>query len=374
MSKPVTVDLAKVEAWALRAPIAVPVRSSFGEMRNRPAVFVRVRDKAGHVGWGEAWCNFPPVGAEHRMRLIAEMVGPMLCAQGEQPVGDMFARLMTRFHVMVLQSGEYGPFRQACAAIDIACHDLAARRAGEPLWRFLGGNSDRIPVYASGIASEDVDVVAPRELAQGHRAFKLKIGFGDAIDRDGLKRLRNRIGGACRMMADANQAWDLAQAAARMPMLDEFDLAWLEEPLAADRPIAEWTKLAASTGIAIAAGENLNSHAEFDAAIASGAIAYIQPDAAKWGGISGCLAVARQAVAAGRVYCPHYLGGGIGLLASAHLLAAAGGPGVLEIDTNPNPWRERIVGDRLKLDDGIACLGDAPGLGVDPATLDLPLA
>jgi len=374
MSKPVTVDLAKVEAWALRAPIAVPVRSSFGEMRNRPAVFVRVRDKAGQVGWGEAWCNFPPVGAEHRMRLINEMVGPMLCAQGEQPLDDMFARLATRLRIMMLQSGEFGPFRQICAAIDIACHDLAARRAGEPLWRFLGGNSDRIPVYASGIASEDVDIVAPRELAQGHRAFKLKIGFGDALDRDGLKRLRNRIGRDCRMMADANQAWDFAQAAARLPALDEFALAWLEEPIAADRPIAEWTKLAASTGTPFAAGENLNSHAEFDAAIASGAIAFVQPDAAKWGGISGCLAVARQAVAARRVYCPHYLGGGIGLLASAHLLAAAGGPGVLEIDTNPNPWRERIVGDRLKLDDGIASLGDAPGLGVDPATLDLPLA
>ena len=90
--------------------------------------------------------------------------------------------------------------------------------------------------------------------------------------------------------------------------------------------------------------------------------------------MSGCLAVARQAVAAGRVYCPHYLGGGIGLLASAHLLAAAGGSGLLEIDTNPNSWRERIVGDRLKLDEGVACLGEAPGLGVDPALLDLPLA
>jgi L-alanine-DL-glutamate epimerase-like enolase superfamily enzyme len=374
MPTAVTIDLAKVEAWALRAPIAVPVRSSFGEMRNRPAVFVRVRDRAGHVGWGEAWCNFPPVGAEHRARLVNELVGPVLCKQGEQPLADLFARLMKRFHIMVLQSGEFGPFRQVCAAIDIACHDLAARRAGLPLWRFLGGVSDRIPVYASGIACEDVDVVAPRELAAGHRAFKLKIGFGDAVDRDGLKRLRQQIGRDCQMMADANQAWNLAQAAVHMPSLDEFALTWLEEPMAADRPMAEWVKLAASTGIPIAAGENLNSHTEFDAAISSSAIAYIQPDAAKWGGMSGCLAVARQAVAAGRVYCPHYLGGGIGLLASAHLLAAAGGSGLLEIDTNPNPWRERIVGDRLKLDDGVACLGEAPGLGVDPTLLDLPLA
>ncbi|WP_275431080.1 enolase C-terminal domain-like protein, partial [Klebsiella pneumoniae] len=86
-----------------------------------------------------------------------------------------------------------------------------------------------------------------------------------------------------------------------------------------------------------------NSMAEFDEAIASGCFAILQPDAAKWGGVSGCLQVARQALGAGISYCPHYLGGGIGLMASAHLLAAAGGPGMLEIDTNPNPWRDRLV-------------------------------
>uniref|UniRef100_UPI00325AC593 enolase C-terminal domain-like protein n=1 Tax=Klebsiella pneumoniae TaxID=573 RepID=UPI00325AC593 len=64
-------------------------------------------------------------------------------------------------------------------------------------------------------------------------------------------------------------------------------------------------------------------------------------------------------------YCPHYLGGGIGLMASAHLLAAASGPGMLEIDTNPNPWRDRLVGDALRVADGVIALPEAPGLGID---------
>ena len=70
--------------------------------------------------------------------------------------------------------------------------------------------------------------------------------------------------------------------------------------------------------------------------------------------------------AAGLTYCPHYLGGGIGLVASAHLLAAAGGDGLLEIDTNPNPWRDRLIAGLMPLADGSVHLSDAPGLGLRP--------
>src|SRR5271155_3273295 len=61
------------------------------------------------------------------------------------------------------------------------------------------------------------------------------------------------------------------------------------------------------------------------------------------GGITGCIAVAREVVAAKRTYCPHYLDGGIGLVASAHLLAACNG-GWLEVDSNTNPLRNDFCG------------------------------
>ena len=54
----------------LRWPVKTPVRTSFGVMHDRPMVLVEVRDEEGQVGWGEAWCNFPAVGAEHRARLV----------------------------------------------------------------------------------------------------------------------------------------------------------------------------------------------------------------------------------------------------------------------------------------------------------------
>ncbi len=63
--------------------------------------------------------------------------------------------------------------------------------------------------------------------------------------------------------------------------------------------------------------------------------------------------------------CPD-LGGGIGLVASAHLLAATGGDGLLEIDVNPNPLRDVLVDPFPAVTDGRLRLTDAAGLGVVP--------
>ena len=92
----------------------------------------------------------------------------------------------------------------------------------------------------------------------------------------------------------------------------------------------------------------------------------IQPDAAKWGGHSGCLPVAKAALAAGRMYCPHFLGGAIGLVHSLHLLAAVRGPGLLEVDANANPLREGLLGDLLAVRDGVVSLPGGQGLGLEP--------
>src|SRR5476649_1071973 len=73
--------IARLEAFVYRAPVDTPVQTSFGIMRDRPAVFVRVTDTDGVQGWGEIWCNFPTVGAEHRARLVDAVFAPL--AQGK---------------------------------------------------------------------------------------------------------------------------------------------------------------------------------------------------------------------------------------------------------------------------------------------------
>jgi D-galactarolactone cycloisomerase len=356
--------LRSVQAFCYRYPLATPIVTSFGRMNDRPAVFVRVEDEDGEHGWGEVWCNFPAVGAEHRTRLINEMLAPMLAGRAVAHPSEVFDHLTAATSVLALQCGEQGSFAQAIAGVDIASWDLFARRAGTPLWRMLGGSSPRMRVYASGINPDGCVAAAEAAMRRGHRAFKLKIGFGAERDRGNLKELRRLIG-EHPLAVDVNQGWSIGQAREQAPPLEQFGLTWLEEPLRADRPWSEWRSLRERISIPLAGGENLAGSDAFATVLSEGVLSVIQPDVAKWGGITGCIAVAREIVAAKRSYCPHYLAGGIGLVASAHLLAACNG-GWLEIDSNDNPLRERFCGAVADISDGEIVLPDAPGLGIEP--------
>jgi L-alanine-DL-glutamate epimerase-like enolase superfamily enzyme len=361
----VNLAISRIEAFVYRAPVDTPVQTSFGLMRDRPAVFVRATDADGACGWGEIWCNFPTVGAEHRARLVASVFAPMLEGRRFASPDVAFAALSAQTEVLAIQASEPGPIAQCIAGIDIALWDLHARRHGAPLWKLLGGTSPTIPVYASGLNPSAPEMLAAQKLAEGYHAFKLKVGFGLERDTANLKALRGVIGDLP-LMADANQAWDLRTATAMTAALADFDLEWLEEPLRADRPWEEWRQLASSTTLDLAAGENIAACAGFEKAIGSNALAVIQPDVAKWGGITGCLPVAKQILGRRLRYCPHYLGAGIGLLASAHLLAAAGGDGMLEVDANPNPLRTLTCGPLERVTAGRSTLGEEPGLGAAP--------
>jgi L-alanine-DL-glutamate epimerase-like enolase superfamily enzyme len=362
--------LRELRAFVLRAPIETPVVTSFGTMRDRPMVLLRAEDAEGAVGWGEVWCNFPACGAEHRARLIETVLAPLLAGARIDDPPATFAALTRRTRILALQAGEPGPLAQCIAGIDIALWDLRARRAGEPLWRLLGGEDPRIRVYASGLNPDAPERLAAARRAEGHVAFKLKIGFGETRDLGNLDALRTQLGTGCALMADANQAWDTETALAMAPRLAPYGLLWLEEPVPADTPWPRWRRIA-EAGVPLAAGENIADAGDFDAAIAGGALSVMQPDLAKWGGFSGCLPVARNAREAGLRFCPHFLGGGIGLLAAAHLLAAAGGDGMLEIDANPNELRTRLAGPLLRIESGHASLAATPGLGPAPDLADL---
>lgn len=65
--------------------------------------------------------------------------------------------------------------------------------------------------------------------------------------------------------------------------------AWIEEPIAADRPLTEWTALARASSTALAGGENINQLSDFKSSIENSIFRYLQPDVAKWGGVSGIM-------------------------------------------------------------------------------------
>lgn len=354
----------KVECWVLRAPITEPVANAFGAMTNRPALFLRISASDGAWGWGEVFSNFPQVGAEHRARLIDSIFVPLLQGCAADSPAPARALLDRRTRQMAIQCGEPGPFAQISGAVDQALWDMAARRAGQPLWRYLGG-ANRIRVYASGIGPERVGEIAAAKRAEGYRAFKLKVGFGPQRDVANLAAMRSVLGDAATLMCDANQAWAAEEAAERIAELAPYQPHWIEEPIGADQPHAVWRALASRATVPLAAGENLRGQQAFDEAIEAGYLQFVQPDVGKWGGISGGLEVARCASRRGIAYCPHWLAGGVGLAASMHALAASGSAnGLAEVDANPNPLREEVF--PFTIDDGWVTLSDAPGLGVEP--------
>ena len=357
--------LASLQAFVFRVPIDEPVQTSFGIMHDRPAVLVRAEDDEGTVGWGEIWCNFPSVGAEHRARLLESAVAPILLERAWHSPEEAFREATRRLHVLGLQCGEPGTVAQAIAGADMALWDLVGRRLQQPLWRLFGGSA-RVETYASGLSPTQPEKLAAAKRDEGFRAFKLKVGFGVERDLGNLRALRDLLGPGTPLMVDANQAWSLEQAIEMSRRIAEFGPGWLEEPLAADRPWTEWIRLAAASPVPLAAGENMRGAGQFAEALASQALAVVQPDLGKWGGFSGCLAVGREVLAAGRTFCPHWLGGGIGLVASMHLKAAVGGPGYVEVDSNPNPLRELLATPHPRVVEGGVTLSGAPGLGVAP--------
>jgi len=149
------------------------------------------------------------------------------------------------------------------------------------------------------------------------------------------------------MMTDANQGWSVEKTIEILPKLAAFPLQWLEEPITATSPASAWEKIKSASSIPLAAGENIMGNENFNNTISHGQLDIIQPDICKWGGISGNLPIIKNILRSGARYC---------------LLAAVGGDGLLEIDSNKNPLREDLFAP--KLTNGKIDIGNSVGIGI----------
>jgi L-alanine-DL-glutamate epimerase-like enolase superfamily enzyme len=360
---PAPIRIVEVRTLALEAPLARSVATPMGSVGSHVSLLVGVRDADGAEGWGEVWCNFPRFGIAHRARLVREVIAPLVKARAFTDPAEARAYLEAATAILRVQSGEPGPIAAAIAGVDIALHDLFARRAGVPLWRMLGGASGVVRAYASLGRAIEARPAIERCLARGLRAFKLHSSGSIADHIATVAPVREMLGESCELMLDVNSSWDPEAAIATVGELERFCLAWLEEPIPADAPFATWRRLARAAPMPLAGGENLLSDAALEAALRAKVLGVIQPDVTKWGGVSGCLAIARRAVAQGLRYCPHMFSGAVGVLASAHVLAASGSTdGMLEFGAGDNPVRDALL--EVPVKDGTLDLGDAPGLGL----------
>ncbi|MGE0767126.1 MAG: hypothetical protein AB7L90_11735 [Hyphomicrobiaceae bacterium] len=175
---------ARIEVFHFSASIAQPIVTSFGSIPARNALLLRVEDKDGAFGWGEVWANFPPTGAASKVALLETIIIPAVLGDAWPTPAAALIDLTHRMRRYAIQSGEPGPFAACIAGIEIALSDLAARKAGVPLWKALGRCEKPAPLmaYASNLNPKGAPEYVAMCRERGYRAFKLKVAFDLASD------------------------------------------------------------------------------------------------------------------------------------------------------------------------------------------------
>jgi D-galactarolactone cycloisomerase len=268
--------------------------------------------------------------------------------------------------------------------VEVATWDLGARALGEPLWRLLGGRSERLLAYASSGELVEAEERARRVvelLERGVRAVKLRFHHSDwRRDVDVVERVRAAVGGDLDLMVDANHGWrmagdrgarwDVSTATQCARALEPLGVYWLEEPLPTD-DVEGYATLRRRTSLRIAAGEMVRGAFEARDLILRGGVDVVQPDAVLAGGLSGCRRIAAMADLCGRTFTPHTWSNGMGLLANLHLALAVSRCPYVEVPLDPPAWtperRDWLLPNPLEIAaDGTIAPPPGPGLGATP--------
>jgi L-fuconate dehydratase len=253
---------------------------------------------------------------------------------------------------------EKGVMHMAIGAVVNAVWDLAAKRAGVPLWKLLAdadpewllsqvdfryltdaltaeealellrrgknGAAERetqlraegYPAYTTspgwlGYSDEKLTRLAHEAVAAGFRQIKLKVGADLADDVRRCRAARAAVGPDIRMAIDANQRWNVGEAIEWVKALAEFDVYWIEEPTSPDDVLGHAAIRAAVAPVKVATGEHVQNRIVFKQLLQAGAIDFVQLDAARVGGVNENLAILLLAAKFGVPVCPH--AGGVGL-------------------------------------------------------------
>lgn len=254
----------------------------------------------------------------------------------------------------------------ACAAVDIALWDIAARAAGKPLVELLGSVRPAMPTSVTiGICTaEQALEEADSWIAKGFRVLKIKTGENVDDDIDRLRRLRAHCGNDVVLRVDANRGYTLADARRFVQQTSALDIEFLEQPLAAD-DLAGAAALAGESGIPILADESVVSIADAERVIRGAAATGINIKLMKCGGLSAARIIHRHAHAAGlsvMLGCNDETR--ISIAAALHFSLAMPGVRYIDLDGHMDLADDPASGG-FDIDNGIMQLQNAPGLGVN---------
>ncbi|MFB9239456.1 enolase C-terminal domain-like protein [Plantactinospora siamensis] len=253
---------------------------------------------------------------------------------------------------------EKGVVHMAAGGLVNAVWDLAARRAGKPLWQLLAGlspeelvgqvdfrylrdalteddalallrtvaagRSERerqllaqgYPAYTTtpgwlGYDDEKLARLCREAVAAGYGLIKLKVGGNLADDVRRLGIARRAVGPGVRIAVDANQVWGVPDAIRWMRELAPFDPYWIEEPTSPDDVLGHAAIRRAVGPVRVATGEHTHNAVMFKQLLQAGAVDVVQIDACRVGGVNENLAILLLAARYGVPVCPH--AGGVGL-------------------------------------------------------------
>jgi L-alanine-DL-glutamate epimerase-like enolase superfamily enzyme len=263
---------------------------------------------------------------------------------------------------------------KALSAIDIALWDIKGKAAGLPLWRLLGGNSPRVPAYASGglyregQTASDFAAEHAREVERGFRAVKIKVGGASlSADLERVAAVRSAIGDEADLMIDGVASLDVPRATLLARSMATFNIKWFEQPVANEN-LEGLARIRHDGGLPIAGNENESGLDAFRRLIASGAVDYVQFDPVVSGGFTEGRKIAALAEASHLPVTLHHSNSVVSMLANVHLAAALPNCDSIEYHILHRWLFDQLPSNTLDVVDGFVTAPETPGLGVDLST------
>ncbi|HEY1286201.1 MAG TPA: mandelate racemase/muconate lactonizing enzyme family protein [Solirubrobacterales bacterium] len=346
--------LEEIEVIPYSLPFREPYITARGELHERKLILVRLRGE-GLEAWGEtaALSLRGGVGIEQIAADIRDRCWPGLLEGEVDPrrIWSSIARCRNR-----------GASPQAVAAVDVALHDLVGRATGEPVWRLLGA-AEASPVRCNATLPA-ANPSETRRLAQewadeGFRTFKLKVGVpGDVTQ---VATVRQTLGDATEIRIDANGAWSVDEAAARLEALAQHRIELAEQPVGTFEQMVE---LRGRVDVRVAADESLVSPFDARRAKELGACDVAAVKVAKVGGLGAALEIAETMPS----YLSSSLEGPVGITAAAHAVQALryrGGDAAVAHGLATERLFSATVGRGARVDRDELHLDESAGLGVE---------
>jgi galactonate dehydratase len=355
----------------LEAGVSVSEQGYFVRPGNRSvysiydqSTLVRIECGSGAVGWGECVSFVVP---EVAAQIIRDILGPYLVGRDPQDPAVLYHDL---YDLMRVRGYFGGYYHDAIAAVDIALWDLAARLAGLPLCKLLGGQRHAtIPAYLSGLPRPSLDERVELALAwqaKGFNAFK----FASAISHEGtaaeMQRLREALGPAATVLCDMHWKHTAPEAIRLIQEMQRWNLAVAEAPCHPE-DIEGQTLVARAVAVPVGLGEELRTVFEFLPRFERRAMGVIQPEIGR-SGVTAFMEICTLARAFHVAVMPH-ASIGVGLFQAASLHASAVLPHLQLHEYQHSIFDKNlqyVVGD-MHCEAGRFHVPSGPGLGVVPS-------